>query len=101
MTMPGATSRDLTPLFLQKLTMEIPEDLIEAICLPRGEIPSRLKKELAVRLYEKGLLSFGRARELAGVSKWEFQFLLGEEGVLRRYDLQELEKDLKTLEELG
>jgi len=86
---------------MQKLTMEIPEDLVEAIRLPREEIPSRLKKELAVRLYEKGLLSFGRARELAGVSKWEFQFLLGEEGVLRRYDLQELQKDLKTLEELG
>ncbi|GFP20183.1 hypothetical protein HKBW3S03_01684 [Candidatus Hakubella thermalkaliphila] len=65
MTMPGATSRGLTPLFLQKLTREIPEDLVEAICLLREEIPSRLKKELALRLYEKGLLSFGRARELS------------------------------------
>ncbi|WP_258188374.1 UPF0175 family protein [Candidatus Hakubella thermalkaliphila] len=38
---------------------------MEAICLLREEIPSRLKKELALRLYEKGLLSFGRARELS------------------------------------
>ena len=53
-----------------------------------------------MRLYEKGLLGFGKARELAGMTKWEFQQLLGEEGILRSYDVEELERDLKTLEEL-
>jgi len=59
-----------------------------------------LKRELALRLYEKGLLSFGKARELAGMSKWEFSRLLGKEGIPRRYDLEEFEKDLRTLENL-
>jgi predicted HTH domain antitoxin len=45
-------------------------------------------------------LSFGKARELAGLSRWAFHDLLGEEGILRRYDVRELEEDLKTLEEL-
>lgn len=52
-------------------------------------------------MYSKNLLSFGKARQLAGITRWEFHDLLGQEGVVRRYDVRELEEDLKTLEELG
>ena len=85
---------------MPKVMVEVSEELVEAMKLPPEEVPLRLKRELAVRLYEKGLLGFGKARELAGMSKWEFQQLLGEEGILRSYDVEELERDLKTLEEL-
>jgi predicted HTH domain antitoxin len=84
---------------MPKVRVELPEELVEAIKLPPEEVPLRLKRELAVRLYEKRLLGFGKARQLAGMTKWEFQQLLGDEGVLRSYDVEELEKDLKTLEE--
>jgi len=57
--------------------LELPDDLVMSIKLPREEMPARLKRELALRLYEKGLLSFGKARELAGMTKWEFSKLLG------------------------
>lgn len=83
-----------------QLCFEVPDDLLQAIKLPPTEAHDRLRKELAIRLYEKGLLTFGKARELAGLSRWAFHDLLGEEGVLRRYDIKELEEDLKTLEEL-
>ena len=59
-----------------------------------------MKRELAIRLYAKGLLSFGKARQLAGMTRWDFHDLLGEESIPRRYDVEELEEDLKTLEEL-
>jgi predicted HTH domain antitoxin len=84
---------------MPKVRVELPEELVEALKLPPEEVPLRLKRELAVRLYEKRLLGFGKARQLAGMTKWEFQQLLGDEGVLRSYDVEELEKDLKTLEE--
>lgn len=83
-----------------KLTLEFPPDLVEALRLPPAEQGKRLQQELAVRLYQKGLLSFGKARQLAGLSKWQFSFLLGEEGIARRYDLEELDQDLQTLESL-
>jgi predicted HTH domain antitoxin len=83
-----------------RIVLEIPADLTEAIQLPHDEQPARLQRELAVRLYQKGLLSFGKARKLAGMSKWAFHQLLGDEGVVRRYDLEELEADLTTLETL-
>lgn len=86
---------------MAKLTIEFPEDLVESLKMPRDEASRRLKEELAVRLYEKGLLAFGKARELAGMTKWEFHFLLGREGIPRHYDVEDLKEDLKTLEELG
>jgi len=86
---------------MPKLNLEIPEELVRSLKLPRDEVPSRLKRELALRLYQKGLLSFGKARELAGLTKWEFSRLLGKDGIPRHYDLEEFEKDLRTLRELG
>ena len=83
-----------------KMTLEIPADLAEAMRLPPDEKPARVRRELAVRLYQKGVLSFGKARELAEMTKWEFHLLLGAEGIIRRYDLEELERDLLTLEAL-
>lgn len=43
--------------------LEVPDDCYSAIKLPPEEVPARLKKELAVRLYSKGLLTFGKARQ--------------------------------------
>ncbi len=83
-----------------QLVIDVSEDVIDAIKLPTEEIPARLKRELAVRLYQKGLLSFGKARRLSGMTRWDFHDVLGEEDVSRRYDVQELEEDLKTLEEM-
>ena len=86
---------------MSKMSLEIPGDLVDALRVPPEEHEARLRQELAIRLYQKGLLSFGKARELAGMSKWQFHFLLGEEGIIRRNDMEELGDDLKTLEELG
>jgi predicted HTH domain antitoxin len=86
---------------MTKMVLEIPNDLVAALRVPPQEQQARLRCELAVRLYQKGLLSFGKARELAEMSKWEFHILLHQEGIVRRYDTEELEEDLKTLERLG
>jgi len=83
-----------------QLLIEVPEDLIQAMRLPAEEIPDRIKEELAIRLYLKGILSFGKARQLADMTRWDFHDLLGKEDVPRRYDVKELEDDLQTLEEL-
>lgn len=67
---------------------------------PTERLPS-LRQELAIRLYQKGILSFGKARELAQMTKWQFHELLGQEGIERSYDLEELEADLETIESLS
>lgn len=77
------------------LQLSIPDRVLSAIRLPENRIEQALLQELAIALYTQELLSFGKARELAQMSKYEFGQLLGQRGVLRHYTNQELEDDLK------
>ena len=70
------------------------------IKIPESELKEGLKVELAIRLYQKCVLGFGKARELAGLNKWQFQEILAKENISLNYDVEELERDLETLRSL-
>jgi Uncharacterized small protein len=72
----------------------ISDSVLQAIRLPEQRIEQELRQELAIALYTQDLLSFGKARELAVMDKYEFGQLLGERGVLRHYTSEELDDDL-------
>ncbi|MFP4626459.1 MAG: UPF0175 family protein [Natronomonas sp.] len=74
--------------------IEIADDVYDALKLPEGEREGALKAMLAVSLYREDVLSFGKARELAGLSKREFHRILGEQRVTRHYTQEELDEDL-------
>lgn len=73
--------------------IEIADDVYDALKLPEEEREGALKAMLAVSLYDEGVLSFGKARELAELSKREFHRLLGERQIPRHYTLAELDED--------
>ncbi|SRR5712692_9179184 len=77
------------------LQLHIPDSVLQSIRLPEERMAQELLKELVIALYAHGFLSFGKARELTGMEKYEFGRLLGEHGVLRHYGREELEDDLK------
>lgn len=77
------------------LHLEIPDSVAQAMRLPVHEQEHRVLVELAVSLYAQGILSFGKARQLCGLSKYEFGLLLGRRGVPRHYTEEELKDDLK------
>lgn len=74
--------------------VEIPDEVARSLRLPEPERAGRLKLELACALYERGLLSCGKAAELAGVSRFLFGLELGKRGIERHYTEKELEQDL-------
>lgn len=76
------------------LQIEIPDSVMQAIRLPEERIPQQLLIELAISTYAQGILSFGKARELAGMGKYEFSQLLGKRDVTRHYSCEELEDDV-------
>ena len=75
--------------------LSIPRSVADALALPEGRKQEELQRELAVSLYREDMLSFGKARELAGMSKQEFGQLLGDRGVERHYGPEELAEDLR------
>ncbi len=76
------------------LQIRIPDSVTQAIRLPESRMAQELKTELVIALYSQSFLSFGKARELAGMSKYDFGRLLGERGIVRHYGLAELQDDL-------
>jgi predicted HTH domain antitoxin len=76
------------------LQLSIPDSILQAIRLPEQRIEQELLHELAVALYAQDLLSFGKARELAQMDKYEFGHLLAQRDILRHYGTEELEDDL-------
>lgn len=77
------------------LHIEIPDEISQAMRLPAHEQPKRLLLELAATLYAQEILSFGKARELAGLGHYEFGKILGERKIPRHYSITDLEDDLK------
>ena len=79
------------------VSFEIPREILHASRLTAEEI----RRELALHLFEQDKLSFGKARELAEMSVWDFQQLLGSRGISVHYDVESYENDRETLSELG
>ena len=80
-----------------KIAIEIPREIIHATRMT----PEELRRELAIYLFQQGKLSFGKAREMAGMTVWTFQQLLGSRGIPIHYDLEDYEADRSTLKEIG
>ena len=76
------------------VTLEIPDEVFEAMRLPRPEIEARLRLELAVSLYAQQILGLGKAAELAGLPRWELNHVLARRGVPMHYSDRELAEDL-------
>ncbi len=74
--------------------IEIPEDVLTSIKIPKKDLEKTLKIDLALALYQKEAISLGKARKLAGMSKWEFLEELGRRKIARHYTEKELEEDL-------
>lgn len=82
---------------MPSLKIEIPEELIASAKMPKKNITQELKKELALHLYSIGILSFGNARKLSGLSKVDFHLLLGQRQVSRHYSVRDYERDITNL----
>jgi len=76
------------------ILLEIPDSVARALRLPPAEQRQQLKLELALSLYAQGILSFGKARELADMDKLEFGLLLGKRNLPRHYTNEDLQDDL-------
>ena len=72
--------------------IEIPRHLMQAA----HATPDELKVELALQLYQQHRLSLGHARELAGMSLWEFRQLLASRRISPHYDVSDLDEDVQT-----
>ena len=76
------------------VTLEIPDEVFQAMRLPPPEIEARLRLEVAISLYAQQILGLGKAAELAGLSRWELNQTLAKRGVPMHYSEKQLAEDI-------
>ncbi len=76
------------------ITLQVPDSVARSLRLPENEVEERLRCELALSLYAQGSLSFGKATELAAISRYQFADLVARRGIPRHYGQDELTEDL-------
>jgi predicted HTH domain antitoxin len=76
------------------ITLDIPNNIHEALHVTPAEAEARLKLELAVALYAQKLLSEGKAAELAGIGRLDFNDILAARDIPMHYGEKELAEDI-------
>ncbi|MEM9451526.1 MAG: UPF0175 family protein [Cyanobacteria bacterium P01_E01_bin.6] len=66
------------------LHLTIPDSVVSQLHLPSHNIQVELQKQLAVSLYEKGMISFDAACELSNMECWEFGRLVNAKDLAQR-----------------
>ncbi len=79
------------------ITLKIPKIFVN---LPEKDAERIIMRELAIRLYQKGVISLGKAAEMANLSVAEFIKLLSEEGIPINYDEESLKEDQMVVDRL-
>ncbi|KAF1078283.1 hypothetical protein MKMG_00776 [Methanogenium sp. MK-MG] len=79
---------------MSDISIKVPFDIVQALRLPPDTIQAELQQELALALYQRGILSSGKACDLAGVTRWEWEALLGARKIPRHYADDELDQDI-------
>lgn len=76
------------------VTIEMPDEIQRALKVPTPEVRARVLLELATALYQRAMLPYGKAAELAGVSQYRFGMALSEREIPRHYGEADVTEDL-------
>jgi len=84
-----------------KLSIELPDDLAIALNMDEENLERDIRLFAAIKLYEIGKLSIGKASELANVNKIKFIELLGDYNIPTvDYPPDELDEELNLMKEV-
>ncbi|MFP4440917.1 MAG: UPF0175 family protein [Chloroflexaceae bacterium] len=82
---------------MKQLTLSYPEGLEQAVQVPPEELEAQIRLMAALKMFELGTLSSGKAAELAGVSRVAFLELCGRYQVsVFNYPPDEIEAELRS-----
>ena len=85
---------------MQTIAVDLPSDLINIFKIREKDFPSAVLETLSVELYREGIISVGKAAEIAGVSIWEMQEILTKRKIPINFYPEDLEKDIRTLKKV-
>lgn len=80
------------------VTLELPDDIGYRLLDDPEHAEPDVRRELAIALYREGQLPPGRAAQLAGIDRWEFEKLLVERQVPMPWTLEDVAEEFRAIE---
>lgn len=82
---------------METVSVDLPKELLHIMKVRKLDFTRAIRESLAVELYREGLISLGKASEIAMVSKWEMFEILAAKKVPLQYYPEDLKQDIETL----
>lgn len=83
-----------------KVELELPEELLLTARISKEHASEELKNLVAFELYRRGIISLGKACQLAGISKWELFEMNKRLQVPISYTEEDWEEDKRKVEQM-
>ena len=82
----------------QTISIDFPSDIFLALNETESEIKQRIKISLAIRLYKLQKLTIGKAAQVAGLSRLQFETLLSENKIsISNLTIEDVISDIEKL----
>jgi predicted HTH domain antitoxin len=83
------------------LKINIPSDLFIALNKSEEELKNEMRIISAMKFYETGKLTLGKAAQFAGLSRWDFENLLADNHIpISTLEIQDIENDLVKMKSI-
>jgi predicted HTH domain antitoxin len=82
----------------KKLQIDLPSDILLTLNESEDRLKQRITTLLAIQLYEEGKVTVGKASQIAGVSRLDFENLLAEKKIsISTLELEDVMNDVQKL----
>ena len=82
----------------QTITIDLPSDILLTLNENENELKQDIRFSLAIRLYKLQKLTIGKASQIAGLSRYDFEKLLSENDVtISNLTIDDVIKDSKSI----
>ena len=71
----------MTVMSTQEIRIELPSDILLTLNESENELKQNIKISLAIRLYSLQKLTIGKAAQISGLPRYEFENILAEHNV--------------------
>lgn len=83
---------------IQTISIELPADLLVTLNETEQELKDRIKVALAIQLYTQEKLTIGKAAQIVGYSRLEFETILAQQNIpISNLDLSDVLGDVDKL----
>jgi len=83
---------------LQNINIDLPSDILLTLNESEKELKNRIKISLAIQLFVQQKVTIGKAAQIAGLSRLQFETVLAESNIpISSLGLEDVMKDIQKL----